>query len=43
VPLRLPPLRERTEDDARSDSPFFAAGGKEGLPPKQIDQAALDR
>ena len=43
VPLRLPPLRERTEDIADLIRHFFAQVEREGLPPKQIDQAALDR
>ena len=43
VPLRLPPLRERTEDIPDLIRHFFVQVGREGLPPKQIDQAALDR
>jgi len=43
VPLRLPPLRERTEDISDLIRHFFAQVEREGLPPKQIDQAALDR
>ncbi|MBV6488267.1 MAG: nitrogen regulation protein NR(I) [Pseudorhodoplanes sp.] len=43
VPLRLPPLRERTEDIADLIRHFFLQAEREGLPPKQIDQAALDR
>src|SRR6202023_3448045 len=43
VPLRLPPLRERTEDIADLIRHFSTIVEREGLPPKQIDQAALDR
>src|ERR1700750_2701273 len=43
VPLRLPPLRERTEDVPDLIRHFFAQAEREGLPPKQIDQAALER
>src|SRR5690242_14704324 len=43
VPLRLPPLRERIEDLPDLIRHFFSLAEKDGLPPKQIDQAALDR
>src|SRR6476619_2554591 len=43
VPLRLPPLRERIEDVPDLFRHFFAQAQREGLPPKQIDQAGLDR
>jgi two-component system, NtrC family, nitrogen regulation response regulator GlnG len=43
VPLRLPPLRERTEDIPDLIRHFFSQVEHEGLPAKQIDQAALDR
>ena len=41
VPLRLPPLRERAEDIPDLIRHFFAQAQREGLPPKQIDQAGL--
>ncbi len=43
VPLRLPPLRERSEDVPDLIRHFFAQVEKEGLPLKQLDQAALER
>jgi two-component system nitrogen regulation response regulator GlnG len=43
VPLRLPPLRERSEDVPDLIRHFFAQALREGLPPKQVDQAGLDR
>lgn len=42
VPMRLPPLRERTEDVPDLVRHFFAQAVEEGLPAKQIDGAALD-
>jgi two-component system nitrogen regulation response regulator GlnG len=43
VPLRLPPLRERTEDVPDLIRHFLAQAQREGLSAKQIDAAGLDR
>ena len=43
VPVRLPPLRERTEDVPDLLRHFFALAERDGLPPKQVDAAALER
>lgn len=41
VPLRLPPLRERSDDIADLIRHFFSLAEKEGLGPKVIDSDAL--
>ena len=43
VPIRLPPLRERSEDIAELIGHFLAQAIAEGLPTKTIDEAAMDR
>ncbi len=43
VPIRLPPLRERSEDIPDLVRHFFALVEKEGLPHKQIETAAIER
>src|SRR5207302_180967 len=43
VPLRQPPLRERTEDIPDLVRHFFTIVEKEGLPKKQIDSEAMER
>src|SRR5665213_3166432 len=43
APVRLPPLRERTEDIAELARAFLLRASREGLPSKTIDQGALDR
>jgi two-component system nitrogen regulation response regulator GlnG len=43
VPLRLPALRERTEDIPDLTRHFFSLAAAEGLPLKHIENGALDR
>jgi two-component system nitrogen regulation response regulator GlnG len=43
VPLRLPPLRERAEDIPDLVRHFFQRGVAEGLAPKSLDPAAMER
>jgi two-component system nitrogen regulation response regulator GlnG len=43
VPIRLPPLRERTEDIPDLVRHFFAMNEKEGLPVKTLEPEAIER
>ena len=43
VPIRLPPLRERTEDIAALMRHFFNQAAQEGLPIKAVDANAMER
>jgi len=42
VPLRLPPLRARAEDVPELARHFLGAAAADGLPPKRLDQGAVD-
>jgi two-component system nitrogen regulation response regulator GlnG len=42
VPLRLPPLRERSDDIFDLFRHFLGLAEREGLPAKQVDQAAVE-
>ncbi|MBM3506268.1 MAG: nitrogen regulation protein NR(I) [Alphaproteobacteria bacterium] len=43
VPIRMPPLRERTEDIPALVRHFLSRAEREGLAPKVLDQGALDQ
>ena len=43
VPIRLPPLRERTEDIPELIRHFLVLAANEGLPSKTIDSLAMER
>jgi two-component system nitrogen regulation response regulator GlnG len=43
APVRLPPLRERTEDIPDLARAFLLRANREGLPAKNIDQGAVER
>jgi two-component system nitrogen regulation response regulator GlnG len=43
VPLRLPPLRQRTEDIPDLVRHFFSQGAEQGLPVKGLDRDAMNR
>src|SRR6185295_14040161 len=43
APVRLPPLRDRTEDIPDLARAFLLRANREGLPSKTIDQSALER
>ena len=43
VPIRLPPLRERTEDIPALVRHFLSQATAQGLPAKTIDQAGMER
>ena len=43
VPIRIPPLRQRTEDIPELIGHFLARSVDEGLPPKSLTAAAIER
>ena len=43
APVRLPPLRDRTEDIPELARAFLLRAHREGLPAKTVDQGAIDR
>ena len=43
VPIRLPPLRERSEDIPELVRHFLSLSAQQGLPPKTIDSLAMER